>query len=924
MVNQAGRTVHCPLISTFETETAYSRLNICQTMETMLNKETCLKEELLNDLQQGSTVLTANSRLSRHLQKWFSEDQLANDHTAWPSPEIYSLNQWLENTWETLSLTSEAISHFLLMEEHQELKLWQDLLAEEEDELLNSANTAKSMRQARMLRCQWLLDENSAFSEYNEDSRFFEHLLGQFRQACDQLNTMPRDEILLELAKITLPENRFGNKSLILTGFDEINPAQDKLFRHFQDHGYRISWKEIRQQKGHGSIMACEDNREECRQIATWLKAQLEKDPAASLAVIVPELASYRPLIVDALDRHLHALSSMPCQNPETKSYNISLAPSLAEQPLVDCALKILELLRGKIHWQDVRELLLSPFLHGWQEEFGRRALLDEQLRKSGKFHYTLKDIIYTASAHAKAPWYCPALTRQLKAIADIECHPGQVKAYSEWTEIFHKTLAEAGWARGRTLDSEEYQARESWLNLLSKLTSLGTFSGKTRLPSTLAALKMLAGNSPFQAQTPETPIQVLGLYEATGLTFDAIWVAGLDDMHWPLRINANPFIPLPLQRKLNMPGSSQNRDLELASRHLERLAEASREIIFSYPLHEGDQALRPSHMLWQYGFEKAGRINQQKTDDIIGRIRSSQNLENFKDDTAQEISGAVTGGARRLKLQAACPFQAFAEFRLNARALPAASPGLDPMERGNLLHHLLEVFWQHTTSQAKLLAMNAEELDALVDQCINDVLSHLQFRIGRQFRQLESLRLKELMQKWLVLEKQRPSFSVTAVEEIAHIELSGIRLKLKIDRIDTLADGRKILIDYKTGKCSVQQWFGEQPDEPQLPLYALEEKPDALAFAQLKTGDLKFTGLGSDSSMLTGLADSYSIEGDEHPDWPGLIEYWQQQLQTLAMACQQGDAAVRPKNRQQTCLYCHFTALCRINETENLAQGVE
>ena len=49
----------------------------------------------------------------------------------------------------------------------------------------------------------------------------------------------------------------------------------------------------------------------------------------------------------------------------------------------------------------------------------------------------------------------------------------------------------------------------------------------------------------------------------------------------------------------------------------------------------------------------------------------------------------------------------------------------------------------------------------------------------------------------------------------------ADLEFAVSIDRVDRLADGARVLIDYKTGNAAAD-WRGERPDNPQLPIYAL------------------------------------------------------------------------------------------------------
>ncbi len=60
----------------------------------------------------------------------------------------------------------------------------------------------------------------------------------------------------------------------------------------------------------------------------------------------------------------------------------------------------------------------------------------------------------------------------------------------------------------------------------------------------------------------------------------------------------------------------------------------------------------------------------------------------------------------------------------------------------------------------------------------------------------LEQNRLQNLLVNWLELEKRRPYFNVIAIEKSTQIRINNVSVNLRIDRIDELSDGSKILID--------------------------------------------------------------------------------------------------------------------------------
>ena len=110
---------------------------------------------------------------------------------------------------------------------------------------------------------------------------------------------------------------------------------------------------------------------------------------------------------------------------------------------------------------------------------------------------------------------------------------------------------------------------------------------------------------------------------------------------------------------------------------------------------------------------------------------------------------------------------------------------------------------------------------------------------LSGRFAAIEKRRLARLAKEWLDLERTRGDFSVFAIEDKRSIEVGGLRLSGRLDRVDETAGGERIVIDYKTGSPKVGEWLGARPDDPQLPLYltAVEPTARAIAFAQVRAG---------------------------------------------------------------------------------------
>ena len=897
-----------------------------------MTPERCARTDILSALGQGATLVTANKRLSGTMRAEYARHTAESGALVWNTPDVLPLPAWLERCWEEALLGTTDPEPPRLLSATQERRLWETIIRRELERrpLLEPSGCAGKAQAAWRLTSEWGIGIDEAHFRYHVDSEAFLDWSRQFERRCNRGRWLAPAALMEALIDPFREDAIKPPTMLILFGFDELTPALITLLKTLDEGGCTARWLELEELQETALRVASADLRSEALAMAQWVRQRLSANSDTSIGIVVPDLEGQREVVTRALDECLLPETLSPGKAQLERPYNVSLGRPLGNHPVVRTAIRLLDLLQTRITLNQACQLLRSPLIAGWTQEAGARAMLDVRLRETGESTLSLKRLRHHAGRTDK-PYGCPVLAEHLDAWQSLTGTLSESAPPSVWAERFSTLLQAIGWCRGRTLSSDEYQAVESWRELLGGLATLDAFMAPMAAADARALIGDLAHERTFQAQTQTTNVQVMGVLESVGQQFDHLWIMGLHDGAWPKRPSPNPFIPLPLQRTRDLPHSSEARELRFARTLTQRLLTSANEVIVSYPIHDGDEAHGPSPLIANLDPLAFDTLCPEPFSIWRDSIHRSARRETLTDDPAPPVStGTVSGGSAIFKYQAGCPFRAFAELRLGARALGEGEIGLDARVRGSLLHRILETVWQAIGDLNSLLAMNMSALEALVrdavDQAIAEAGRHHPDTLTGRFRELESARLFDQTMAWLALERERQPFRVNAREQVFQTRIGGLEVRVVIDRIDELEDGRLVLIDYKTGAVTPAEWFGERPDEPQLPLYSMtvEGRVAALAFAQLRAGETTFKGVASERDLIPGV-DSYEKlrQTRDMTAWPEVLEHWRATMTRLADDFATGDAVVDPKAFPKTCDYCPLPTLCRIDELNAARPGL-
>jgi ATP-dependent helicase/nuclease subunit B len=894
-----------------------------------------LPQQIADALDCGAFVVTANQRAARTLQHDFNLRQQALGLEFWEPPSILAWDAWLATLWRRMILQGGADG--LLLSATQEHTIWRSIIAADPANagLLPIDSVAETAAAAWLLLHQYRVRQRISAFPGNTDSRAFAEWATLFDRRCRQSGYVTQAQLPEALRTAVIAGKLELASRLLLVGFDSKTPAQIALIEAVEADGRSVVELQATRPAMRLMLADAASDAGETTACANWILRYVTQYPGSRVAVIVPDIDSCRAEV----DREFRAVLAPELNNIETQHtgepYEFSLGVALSYTPLAVTALDILRWAIRPLPIERISLLLLSPSFavaNNADDEYLARAEFDAfAVRQQHLLQpsMTVEQLLRLAS-DTKFTNRMPALLRYLRLLAPLAGRKDLVRvarSYADWAATFNELLNAAGWAPLNSLNSVEFQTRRKWEGLLDELTTLDFDSetGHGNFASALEALVRIADGALFAPESRHVPIQIMGPLESAGSTFDALWFLRANDLSWPAVSVPNALLSWQLQRELEMPGANPAHDATYTRRITERIAGCASTVIFSYAHESAEGHQRPSTAL-------AGltQMAECHADEIAPPppSRTPITLDIIPDDVAIPFppDRVLQGGAAILQAQAACGFKAFAEKRLFATPLESLSLGLDPSERGSLIHAVLEDFWAQVKTQGALRQMTAAERADQLDHSIDCAFQrhHPRPAAGwsHAYIDAEHQRLRSLLTHWLDFEAHsRRPFAVKAREEkLSDVRIGPLRLDVRVDRIDavelTAEDGSvstaELIVDYKTGKTSPSDWLDERPDEPQLPLYAVVANAPqlaAIAFATIRRGkEMGLRGFQAEDGILPKASRLMTEDLATH------VEQWRGVLERLAEDFHSGHALVSPKKYPQTCTYCAQRLLCRLD----------
>ena len=342
--------------------------------------------------------------------------------------------------------------------------------------------------------------------------------------------------------------------------------------------------------------------------------------------------------------------------------------------------------------------------------------------------------------------------------------------------------------------------------------------------------------------------LAIWGLVEARLQQADLVILGGLNEGNWPASAEHDPWMSRQMRRKLGI--ASPERAIGIAAHDFSQALGAPQVALTRAARSEGVPTVPSRWLLRLDAVSQAMGLGRASgSDDIVRRAAELiDRVETYRPLTPPEPRPPLGARPRRLSVTQIetwlrDPYAIYARHILGLKALEELDADPGRAELGIVIHATLDAFFRRYTQN-------------LPDEAEEELL-----RIGReQFGPLLSRpgawgfwwpRFTRIA-GWLIAQERTRSFDV--VESLSECEGSWVlnqpggpfTITAKADRIDRLAEGGFLLVDYKTGRVPPQKQV-QTGFALQLPLEG----------AILRSGGFKGIGGGSPAAIeywrLTG-----------------------------------------------------------------------
>ncbi|GBG96884.1 ATP-dependent nuclease subunit B [Lactococcus termiticola] len=346
---------------------------------------------------------------------------------------------------------------------------------------------------------------------------------------------------------------------------------------------------------------------------------------------------------------------------------------------------------------------------------------------------------------------------------------------------------------------------------------------------------------------------------------------------------------------------------------------------------------------------------NNPKFQDLLLSLDRDIDTVNLSEDTVKELyNDKINVSVSSFENFYNCEYQYFLQNTLRLQAVEPLS--LDSRIVGNFFHEVFE----------KLMAdpeLSEGRFDESLGQLLNETYSNYELYFEQDARsRFAATNLKEIVQQTSVMLKEiiaNPDFSTLSTEasfgigakELGNFELSYLRLRGRIDRIDNFFDDGLVAVDYKSSRHDFDLQSAYDKKSLQLLTYLdvlkknyPEQKIWGALYLQIKNEALNLSKINHISEIDGMLKDQMKYQGlslqENQPDFvkiqknnkfteddlDKLLKMNEGHFEEGARTLKSGEIKINPvrekgKPSLSGCQYCKLKSICRIEANRHLKE---
>lgn len=868
---------------------------------------------LLSQCQPGILILTSGGRLARHLKHRYRESQMAAGKTGWASPDILTLNAWIWKAWNMTWPSTRPLSYLSC------LALWKEASSRvpPPEPFLPDLKLFQALDETYTALVRHGLPTQGPAASATPLLAWRQEIMQTFETLAKDLRSFHPALLPVYLARAIREGATSQPETVVLAAFEAPAPIEEALFECLASvcAVRHIDLPAGTPEKTDGVVLPSR------KQEVAWLTRQLVMDaqtiPLNRIGVVVPDTEIYAPYIRQAFREIMGG-----ALDQTLPAYNISMGTPLLERSLVQAGLLPLSF------WAqgEPRTLLLSMVLSSY---YGRRATGRDRIAQADQ----------PPELFARLNGGKPTLEEALHAFVQVSARTG-----SQWVRTLETFFDAVGFPV--TLDEADTGAWRHLRTILNRIREdlKGTYMGLTDFMGLLHHL--LSEELVHIRGSEEAGIQVLGIIESRGLSFEKLYVLGLSAGSLPRPVRPLPFLDgWERHRVQGATAESQFRFAQEAFRHLLACAP---DVTLIRPEEESAEPLAPSAFWAQAVAEETHHVIDvwNAPDAVWARAAWLQRAKKGLERPAvfppadPPVEGHLlpkTVSVSHLSTAFVCPFRFYAETILQVFPLDELIIGISPLDRGNRLHKVLALFTRRCRDEGLAGKTDRAAMETILKACSDEALVSCgcgearptdKDALGRHGWTMERRRwmgdkseVPGLLTQWLDLELQRLDEGWRWLcEESSFDGLTfpgwPFSVSGRIDRIDYHKDKGFMLWDYKSGEHPTRQAVVEYLIDPQIPAYVQAAKEHRIAEVEKELGPNVHIS-GGYITLKTPSAVTHKELTPTGGSWDKVLKRWKEAVARLGRELASGQFRAEPYpvsdgvGQERACQYCPYRPLC-------------